>query len=397
MIASARHSFNKQFTPAKYQFFLDDLNSSYNYKIPFRVAETPLFIAGDFKNKLLKGAEEIIDFIAQPNFNNLMKDAIPQHLSVPNETSHTLFLALDFAVCSTTKGEIVPQLIEMQGFPSLFGYQDFLGNKFKTHYQIHDAWQCHFKKTSEEYWAELKKCIVGNHAPEEVVLLEINPYQQNTTIDFLITQEKTGIHLLHIGDVIIRERKLFYLNNGKEIQIKRIYNRVIFDELIQQKDLQTQFHLTEEVEVEWAGHPNWFFKISKYTMPFLKGSAVPESRFLHQVEIIPADLHNYVLKPLFSFSGSGVIFNVKKEDIENIPVAERKDFLLQQKVHYQPIIQAPDGLVKAEIRLLYLWPNGKSRPQLITNLARLSRGEMIGVKYNKDKTWVGGTVCFFEN
>ena len=397
MIASARHSFNKQFTPAKYQFFLDDLNSSYNYKIPFRVAETPVFIAGDFKNKLLKGAEEIIDFIVQPNFNNLMKDAIPQHLSVPNETPHTLFLALDFAVCSNAKGEIVPQLIEMQGFPSLFGYQDFLGNKFKAHYQIDDAWLFHFNKTSNQYWAELKKCIVGNHAPEEVVLLEINPYQQNTTIDFLITQEKLGIHLLHIGDVIIRERKLFYLHHGKEIQIKRIYNRVIFDELIQQKDLQTQFHLTEEVDVEWAGHPNWFFKISKYTMPFLKGSAVPESRFLNQIETIPADLENYVLKPLFSFSGSGVIFNVKKEDIENIPVAERKDFLLQQKVHYEPIIQAPDGLVKAEIRLLYLWPDGKARPELITNLARLSRGEMIGVKYNKDKTWVGGTVCFFAN
>lgn len=397
MIASARQSFNKQFTTAKYQFLLDDLNSSYNHKIPFRVAETPLFIAGDFKNKLLKGAEEIIDFIVQPNFSSLMKDAIPQHLSVPNETPHTLFLALDFAVCSNANGEIVPQLIEMQGFPSLFGYQDLLGNKFKAHYQIDDAWQFHFNKTSNQYWAELKKCIVGNHSPEEVVLLEINPYQQNTTIDFLVTQEKLGIHLLHIGDVIIRERKLFYLYQEKEIQIKRIYNRVIFDELIQQKDLQTQFHLTEDVEVEWAGHPNWFFKISKYTMPFLNGSAVPESRFLHQVETIPTDLENYVLKPLFSFSGSGVIFHVKKEDIENIPVAERKDFLLQRKVHYEPIIQAPDGLVKAEIRLLYLWPDGKVRPELITNLARLSRGEMIGVKYNKDKTWVGGTVCFFKN
>ncbi|MCA6433214.1 MAG: hypothetical protein IM574_06345, partial [Cytophagales bacterium] len=205
-----------------------------------------------------------------------------------------------------------------------------------------------------------------------------------------------GTPLVHIGDVIIRNKKLYYKQEGKEIPIHRIYNRVIFDELLQKKDLQTQFHLTEDVNVEWAGHPNWFFKISKYTMPFLKGAAVPDSQFLHQVSTIPNDLENYVLKPLFSFSGSGVIFHVKAEDIEAIPADQRHNFMLQRKVHYEPIVQAIDGLVKAEVRLLYVWEEGKPRPQLVTNLARLSRGDMIGVKYNKDKTWVGGTVCFFE-
>ncbi len=396
MIALARESFNKQFSEVKYQAFLNDLNTSYNYKIPFRVAESPVFIGQEFKKKLLKGANEIIDFIVQPTFRKRMAAALPTHLTVPNETDHTLFLALDFALCSDSKGELFPQLIEMQGFPSLFGYQDFLGTKFKEHYQIDDSSEFHFGKTSEQYWAQLKKSILNGHDPEQVVLLEINPLQQNTAIDFLITKEKLGITLLHIGDVIVRDRKLFYKKEGTEVPIKRIYNRVIFDELVQQKNLITQFHLTENVDVEWAGHPNWFFKISKYTMPFLAGDAVPESKFLHQVETIPFDLENYVLKPLFSFSGSGVIFHVKKEDIEKIPQGERHNFMLQRKVQYEPIVQAIDGLVKTEIRLLYIWDEGKTRPELITNLARLSRGEMIGVKYNKDKTWVGGSVCFFE-
>jgi hypothetical protein len=284
----------------------------------------------------------------------------------------------------------------MQGFPSLFGYQDFLGNKFREHYQIDDNWNFHFGLSSSQYWGLLKRNILNGHDPENVVLLEIDPLKQNTTIDFLVTQAHLGTPLVHIGDVIIRNKKLYYKQEGKEIPIHRIYNRVIFDELLQKKELQTQFHLTEDVDVEWAGHPNWFFKISKYTMPFLKGAAVPDSQFLHQVSTIPNDLENYVLKPLFSFSGSGVIFHVKAEDIEAIPADQRHNFMLQRKVHYEPIVQAIDGLVKAEVRLLYVWEDGKPRPQLVTNLARLSRGDMIGVKYNKDKTWVGGTVCFFE-
>ncbi|MBY0432755.1 MAG: hypothetical protein K2U26_01450 [Cyclobacteriaceae bacterium] len=396
MSPAERQHFNSQFSEQKYQAFLNDLNASYNYKITFRVAETPVFIPRAFKEKLLRGAEEIIDFIVQPGFSELMAPAVPSHLNVPRETPHTLFLALDFAVCSGENGALIPQLIEMQGFPSLFGYQDFLGNKFREHYAINEKFHFHFGKTSTEYWETLRRIIVGDHNPENVVLLEINPLKQNTTIDFLVTQAHLGIGLVHIGDVIIRGRKLFYAKEGREVPIHRIYNRVIFDELVQQQDLKTSFHLTEDVDVEWAGHPNWFFKISKYTMPFLKGSAVPHSQFLHEVVSIPSDLENYVLKPLFSFSGSGVIFHVKPGDIKKIPLAERKNFMLQRKVNYEPIVKAVDGLVKTEIRLLYLWEDGQSRPQLITNLARLSRGEMIGVKYNKDKTWVGGSVCFFE-
>lgn len=397
MIASARQLFNQQFTEQKYRDFLVDLDREFNYKITFRVAESPVFVGNEFKAKLLKAADEIIDFIALPDFKERMKGALPDAVRVPNEDAHTMFLALDFAVCTEGESnELVPRLIELQGFPSLFGYQDFLGNKFRQHYRIPQNLDFHFGSTSEGYWDRLRKAIVGTHDLENVILLEIDPMKQNTAIDFLVTKLHLGIEPVHLGDVIIRNRKLFYKRKGVEVPIHRIYNRVIFDELVGKKDLKTDFHLTEDVDVEWAGHPNWFFYISKYTMPFLRSNAVPECKFLNEYATLPTDLNNYVLKPLFSFSGSGVIFNVTEQDILNIPIAERKNFMLQRKVHYQPVVQAPDGLVKTEIRLLFLWDDSSSRPQLITNLARLSRGEMIGVKFNKDKTWVGGSVCFFE-
>ncbi len=396
MISSARKLFNEQFTVEKYQEFLLDLDREFDLKIPFRVAETPVFVGKEFKNKIVTAAEEIIDFIVRPDFRELMDGAVPDHLRVPNDNENTLFIALDFAVCTEGSEDLVPRLIEIQGFPSLFGYQDLLGNKFRQHYTIPQNLEFHFGSNSSEYWARLRSAIVRDHDPENVIILEIDPFKQNTAIDFAVTRQHLGIEPVHIGDLLIREKKLFYKKGGREIPVKRIYNRVIFDELLGRTDLKTDFHLTEDVDVEWAGHPNWFFRISKYTMPFLKCSAVPDSRFLNDVVSIPDDLENYVLKPLFSFSGSGVIFHVRKEDIESIPLAERSKYLLQRKVHYEPVIQSPDGLVKTEIRLLYLWEPGLPRPQLITNLARLSRGDIIGVKYNKDKTWVGGSVCFFE-
>ena len=395
MIPALRRQFNRQFSPEKYQLFLEDLNHEFNFKINFRVAETPVFIGNAFKQKLFKAADEILDRITRPEFRQQMEAALPPQLIVPRETEHTLFLALDFAVCTEGSKEFVPRLIELQGFPSLFGYQDLLGNKFRQHYKIPDKYDFHFGVSSDAYWSRLRDAIVKNHDPENVVLLEIDPMKQNTAIDFLVTQQHLGIAPVHLGDIIVRGRKLFYKKDGKEIPIHRIYNRVIFDELLNQKELKTEFHLTEEVDAEWAGHPNWFYKISKYSMPYLHGEAVPECRFLTDFPTIPSDLENYVLKPLFSFSGSGVIFHVKAEDIEAIPDADRKNYLLQQKVHYEPAVQTPDGMVKAEVRLLFIWDEEK-RPQLITNLARLSRGEMIGVKFNKDKSWVGGTICFFE-
>ena len=396
MIPSVRLDYNIQFSEKRYSYFLTDLDQSYQYKIPFRVAESPLFVDVDFKAKLLDASNEIIDFIVRDDFKKITEKAIPDAYRVPNETNHTHFLALDYAVVKDKHGNLEPQLIEMQGFPSLFGWQDFLSTKYREHFAVPKNFEPHFDLTSDQYWEKLKSIFLNGHNPENVILLEIDPLKQNTAIDFLITQKITGIAPVHIGDVIREGRNLYHKKQDRLIPIHRIYNRVIFDELVKQTNSTFQFNLVEDVEVEWAGHPNWFFRISKFTMPFIKSKYIPECKFLSDYNTFPSDLENYVLKPLFSFSGSGVCFHVTQEDIDNIPIDQRKDYMLQRKVQYEPIVQAPDGLVKAEIRILFIWEDGTPRPVPVTNLARFSRGEMIGVKFNKDKTWVGGSICFFE-
>ena len=396
MIPEVRKQYNQYFTEARYQQFLDALHSYYNFHIKFRVAETPVFLDATFKGKLLSASDAIIAFLMRTDFKQITERAIPGHLRVPSEDDRPLFLALDFAIVRDEHHQLLPQLIEMQGFPSLYGWQDFLANRFREHFPIPAHLHSHFGLTSEQYRQLLKDTIMGDHDPEQVILLEIDPLNQNTAIDFIVTREYIGIEPVHIGDLVREGNKLFYHRNGRKTRVKRIYNRVIFDELATRKDLSLDFNLTEDVDVEWAGHPNWFFRISKYTMPFIKSSFVPECKFLTEYSVFPDDLENYVLKPLFSFSGTGIRFHVTKADLDAIPENEYPNYLLQRKVQYEPVIQAPDGLVKSEIRLLFIWPKGELRPRLVTNLARLSRGEMIGVKFNKNKTWVGGTVAFFE-
>lgn len=395
MISSVRQAYNEFFTEARYKAFLEALDERFDKPVTFRVAETPVFIGAAFRDQLLNASEEIIDFLVRPDLKKLTQAAIPPSLNVPNETDHTLFLALDFAVVMTDKG-LEPRLIEMQGFPSLFGWQDVLSQKYREYFKVPADWQSHFGLSSEAYHQKIRDVLLNGHDPAHVILLEIDPMKQNTAVDFLATREMADIEPVHIGDVIREGRKLYYMREGKKTEIRRIYNRVIFDELVRRPDLKMPFNLTEDVDVEWAGHPNWFFRISKFTMPLIRSRYIPECRFMSEYDKFPSDLENYVLKPLFSFSGTGVVFHVTPADLIAIPEDQMQNYMLQKKVAYQPVIQAPDGMVKSEIRLLFVWGEKEARPTLVTNLARLSRGEMIGVKYNKDKTWVGGSVCFFE-
>jgi hypothetical protein len=397
MVTDIRQKYNQEFTEEKYQAFLDDVNTSFNYKVHFRVAESPVFFPKSFRETLQKAGDSIVKTLLRPDFKTLTRKAVPNELFVPNEDEHSLFLALDFAVCLDENGELNPQLIELQGFPSLFGFQDFVQAKYREHFPVPENYSAFFNGfDSPKYRERLKNLLLNGHQPENVILLEVEPFKQSTSIDFIVTESISGVSPVCITDVIREDRKLYYMRNGVKTEIKRIYNRVIFDEFSRRTDLKCQFNLTEDVDVEWAGHPNWFFRVSKYVMPFLDSPYVPQSRFLSDVHEIPTDLENYVLKPLFSFSGTGVKFHVTRQDIDEIPAEERAGFMLQRKVKYEPVLQAPDGLVKVEVRLLYFWEPQNEKPELVVNLSRLSRGEMIGVKFNRDKTWVGGNVCFFE-
>jgi hypothetical protein len=395
MIDKYRQLFNSQFTDKKYQDLKDDIASDFDYAPTFRIGETPFFISNELKAQLLEGCSDVIKFIQQKDFKKITDKSLELNHKVPNEDEHTSFLAIDFGICEEN-GVVIPKLIEVQGFPSLYNYQNNLYEKFKKHYSFLSALTPYFNGISnQEYLAILEDVICNNHPKENVILLEIEPEKQNTKIDFNYCQRDLGIPLVCVTDVIKRGNQLFYKNkNGEDIRVKRIYNRVIFDELDLRTDLKLNFNFTDELDVEWAGHPNWFFRISKFILPFLKGKYFIETTLLSDLKEIPEDLENYVLKPLFSFSGSGVIFHVKKEHIE--AVLEKELYVLQKKVNYIPIVQSPNGKVKCEVRVLCVWKKGDAAPTLLCNLARLSRGEMIGVKFNKDKDWVGGTLALFE-
>jgi hypothetical protein len=394
MDPSARKIFNENFTPEKYERFLQSLNNGLKNPVAFRVAETPVFLTDDFRDKLLAAGEDIINVILQSNFKQLTERAIPEKWRVANENDHPHFIALDFGVCSDEKGHIVPKLIELQGFPSLYGFQVHLGDSYRDSFDLSKDWDIYFNDLDRASYLDLlKKTIIGPYQPDEVVLMDVNAPEQKTVVDFYFTQKYLGIPVVSLSDLIEQDGKLFYEDKGTLKPIKRIYNRLIFDEIEGDPDIFNKVvDIRKSFDVEWITHPNWFYRVSKFTMPFLSGDYVPETRFLHQIESVPADLENYVLKPLFSFAGQGVIIDVKKKDIEHI--TDPENWILQQKVNYEPVLQAPDGSVKVEIRLLYLWPDGDSKPTLAINLARLSRGKMIGVRYNKDFDWVGGTVAF---
>ncbi|MCC3153526.1 hypothetical protein Q3A66_11860 [Hymenobacter sp. BT770] len=395
MIPEHRQTFNAAFSPARYQEMLADIDSQLPGQLDFRVAETPVFVPAGLRDKLIAAGESIIQVIEQPNFKELTEGAIPAHQRVPNEDAWPEFLTFDFAVCRNANGELEPQLIEMQGFPSLYAFQSWLPSVFRSHYPIADSVNPFLGVPDfDTYQERMREFILGDQPAEQVILLELFPEKQKTRIDFALSKKFWGVEAVCLTKIQRKGRNLFYERDGRQIQIKRIYNRIIFDELERYPELNLSFNLTEDVDVTWVGHPNWFFRISKYTLPLLHGPFVPPSYFLHELTEYPADLENYVLKPLFSFAGAGVRLDVTAADLDALP--DKQNYLLQRKVSYEPVVQSPDGLVKCEIRLLYIWPAGEARPQLLTGLSRLSRGAMIGVDFNKDKDWVGGTTPMFE-
>ncbi|RYE31589.1 MAG: hypothetical protein EOP42_10380 [Sphingobacteriaceae bacterium] len=395
MIPSVRAVFNEQFSAKKYQHFLKILQESLPEKIGFRVAETPVFISNNLKEKLVLAGDEILKTILAPNFKELTKRAIPEKWKVANETNHPHFIALDFAICKDESGEINPKLIELQGFPSLYGFQSFLGDCYREAYDLPADQDVYFSGLDKESYLQLlKKTIIGPYQPEEVVLMDVNALQQKTAVDFFITQKQLGIPIIPLEDLKQEGRKLYYLVDDQKIYIKRIYNRLIFDEIDADPEIFDKvIDIRHDLDVEWITHPNWFYRISKFTMPFLNSKFVPKTWFLNELPSIPQNLENFVLKPLFSFAGQGVIIDVTEADITAI--TNPQNWILQEKVNYEPVVQSPDGGVKCEIRILYLWPEEDQQPTLAINLARLSRGKMIGVRYNKDFDWVGGTIAFF--
>jgi hypothetical protein len=397
MVPTLRKAFNESFTRERYGKFLADLDSKYPGAIEFRVAETPVFVPQDFSSKLTSICEHLVDLILDPGFKTWTDRAIPAGDRVANENDHPHFLAFDFGVCEDGKGGYEPQLIEMQGFASLYGFQVYYPETLHRHFSIPGHYSQFLNGYDKKsYLSLLRDVIVADCPVEEVILLEIKPHQQKTRIDFYCTRDYLGIQPVCLTELILEGRRLYYINekSGKKTRVSRIYNRVIFDELNTAVPATSPYvDIRQDLDVQWVAHPNWFYRVSKFALPFIRHPYAPAAFFLNELKQPPPDLENYVLKPLFSFAGRGVVIDLQLSDLD---VKDPENWILQRKVKYADLIPTPDVPAKAEIRMMYLWKDGAPRPTLAINLARLSKGKMIGVSFNKDKEWVGGSVGFFE-
>jgi hypothetical protein len=403
MIPSLRKQFNANFTPEKYQTFLRRIDDACGTHVSFRLAETPCFFPESLLERMAEHGKALIrQLVESPEYRARSEASIPAEFRVPNEPAHPMFVQVDFGLVRDASGELQPKLVELQAFPSLYAYQVTLAQSYIDVYGMTRASGSGFKASASEgrgldfflgglnaesYSELLRRAIVGTHDPENVVLMEIHPEEQKTLPDFLLTEKMLGIRTVDITAIKKDGTRLYYERNGGRVPIRRIYNRAIVDEL-QRKHVELAFDWRDDLDVEWAGHPNWYFRISKFSIPYLQHESVPKTWFLDRLEKIPDDLQNYALKPLYSFAGLGVVIAPTKKDIEAIPAEKRGEYILQERLHFEPVIETPFGGTKAEVRVMYVWLD---QLQAVLTIIRMGRGLMMGVDHNRNMEWVGAS------
>jgi hypothetical protein len=397
MDPSLRKAFNAAYTSDFYPSYLGRLEGRLGCKIPFRIAETPLFMPRGLQDRLARSANEIVDQISSPALIEKMKRAIPAHLDVPRMDALPNCTQVDFAITRGPDGELDGKVVELQAFPSLYALMviqsEVMAEALDSIPGLQRHWSLYFSGLSRETFVpRLAHALLGGEDPEHVVLLDLDPPSQKTYPDFVATKMLTGVDAVCPTKLIRDGRRLFRDVNGKRVPVRRIFNRVVFDELEQKKSV-LPFSYTDDLDVTWCSHPNWYWTWSKFSLPYIDHPAVPRARYVSELDRVPDDLENYVLKPLFSYAGSGVKVDPTRADLDAIPEAQRAGWILQEKITYEPALTMPDGNgVKAEVRMMFLRAPDEARPTLVLNLVRLSRGKMLGVDQNKDLTWVGGTV-----
>ncbi len=395
MIAKLRKEFNATFSQQRYEQVAKILEEASGCEIGFRIAETPLFLSREVAHRAARLAEEILLRAVTPELQKIGEQAIPTQWHFAGETDKPLFAAVDFAITGSSTS---PQfkLIELQGFPSLFHYQGIFSETMRDVYEFPKAMNGLFDPTIgvDTYYDILRTAIVGSQDPKDVALVEIDPHHQKTRCDFYLAAKRLGIRIVDIRSIVAKENLLYSQeSDGALLPIKRIYNRAIVDEL-ERRNITLQFDIHKKYDVEWAGHPNWYFRISKVLLPHLVGTneAVPNAWYLDKADYKSLDLSEFVLKPLFSFAGVGVNINPTIADIEAIPPEQRHQWLLQEKVEYAEVIHTPDGNgVRAELRALMVWLPSDAKPKALHTLVRLTRGKMVGVDFNKGLDWVGSS------
>jgi hypothetical protein len=407
MIPSLRQQFNARFTLEKYATFLRRIDDLCGTHVQFRISETPCFFPKELIDRMAADGKELIrQLVDNPEYRAKSEEAIPAEFKVPNDAPHPMFVQVDFGLVRDAAGELHPKLVELQAFPSLYAYQGYLAQAYIDVFELRapsPESQAELKYllsglATNSYRDLLRRAIVGSHNPENVVLMEIHPQQQKTLPDFLLTEKMLGVRAVDIVDITKQGSRLYYEQNGKRIPIKRIYNRTIVDEL-QRKNIQPAFDWRDDLEVEWAGHPNWYFRISKFAIPWLRHPSVPPAVFLDDWydgegrDLLPTDREQWVFKPLYSFAGKGVQFAPTEVELDSIPRDQRHNFLLQQRVKFEPVIDTPYGPTQTEVRIMYVWPDEGTLEPVIC-LIRMGRGKMMGVDHNRNQEWVGASAGF---
>lgn len=412
MIPDLRDDYNRRFDPRLYQKLLDRLNRETRTQVGIRTSETPCFFPKEIISSMADaGAELTHQLIDNPEYMRRSVDAIPERYRMPGNSAHPNFMTVDFGLIQEPDGSYAPRLVELQAFPSIYAYQAALSRAFHETFSLDGRLRWFLSGLDEEsYWTLLRQVIVGQHDPEQVVLAEIEPDRQKTLPDFHLTQDRLGIRTVDISQLVKQGSRLFYRRGqhggGNEtgdgsalVPIRRIYNRAIVDEL-ERKNIQLPFDYRENLDVEWAGHPNWYFQISKFSIPWLDHPTVPRAVFLSDWyagrgrECLPEDRGRWILKPLYSFAGKGIVFEPSQQELDSIPAADQENYLLQERVSFAPVIDTPFGPTQAEVRILYLWPEEGNLVPVLT-LVRMGRGKMMGVDHNRDQQWVGSTAGYY--
>jgi hypothetical protein len=394
MIPDLRRQFNHNFTPEKYRAFVRRVDEICGTHVQFRLSETPCFFPQPLIDRMARDGEQLIrQLVDNPQYRAQSEDAVPAGFRVPNEAPHPLFVQVDFGLVRGADNGFDPKLVELQAFPSLYAYQGPLSQAYIDIYGLEAARLRYLLSglDPDSYRTLLQRAIVGSCDPENVILMEIHPQEQKTLPDFLLTEKLLGVRAVDIVDIKKVGSHLYYESNGRRIPIRRIYNRAIVDEL-QRKNIKLAFDWRDDLDVEWAGHPNWYFRISKFSIPYLKHRSVPKTWFLDQLPGIPSDLENYALKPLYSFAGLGVVIAPKTEDIAAIPADKRPYYILQERMNFEPVVETPFGPTKAEVRIMYIWLE-ELKPVL--TIIRMGRGLMMGVDHNKNMEWVGASAGLY--
>jgi hypothetical protein len=398
-----RSLYNAAYSDDFYAEYLRRLEAKVDTPIPYRVAETPFFVPDALRDRLAKHAREILTEITEPALVDKMRAAIPAHLDTPGMTAAPDCVQIDFAITKGEDGELDGKVVELQAFPSLYALMalklqvisELMHERMRG---LDRPWSIYYDDLDHgRFVARLRRAIVGDEDPEEVVLADLHPEEQKTYPDFVATRLLLGVDAVCPSKLVREGRRLFREKGGRRVPVKRIYNRIVFDEL-EKANLKLPFDYRDDLDVTWCSHPNWYWVLSKYTLPFVRNAAVPRARTLREIgRDVPENLADYVLKPLFSFAGAGVKVDVTKEDLAAVPDEQRDGWLLQEKITYHPGIPMPDGnLVKAEVRMMFLRTPEDAEPRLTLNLVRVSRGKMLGVDQNKNLTWVGGSIGLFD-